>query len=84
MSATPTRGTGATPSPVRLRTHLFDQLVEKRWGDVSEIELARLLGIDRTTLYRIREGKVTPTLETAMRMAEALSTTVEELFEVTP
>lgn len=67
-----------------MRTANFDQLVEKRWGDVSEIELARLIGIDRTTVYRIREGKVTPTLETAMRMAEALATTVEELFEVTP
>jgi DNA-binding XRE family transcriptional regulator len=67
-----------------LRTDTFDGLVKERWGDVSETELARLIGVDRTTLYRIREGKVTPTLETAMRMAEALGTTVEDLFEVTP
>lgn len=84
MSAAPQRGSTATPLPVQLRTDTFDELVEERWGDVSETELARLIGVDRTTLYRACEGKVTPTLETAMRMAEALGTTVEELFEVTP
>lgn len=67
-----------------MRTDIFDALAAERWGDVSETELARLIGVDRTTLYRIREGKVTPTLETAMRMAEALRTTVEDLFEVKP
>lgn len=83
MSAALVRSNNATPLPVQLRTATFDGLVKARWGDVSETELARLIGVDRTTLYRIREGKVTPTLETAMRMAEALGTTVEELFEVT-
>ncbi|MFI6238379.1 helix-turn-helix transcriptional regulator [Micromonospora sp. NPDC050795] len=83
MSAAPPRSDSATPSPVRMRTDVFDELVEKRWGDVNETELARLIGIDRSSIYRSRKDKVTPTLETAMRMAEALGTTVEELFEVT-
>ncbi|MEU4772927.1 helix-turn-helix domain-containing protein [Micromonospora sp. NPDC023644] len=83
MNAAPTRSDNATPSPVRMRTTVFDQLVDQRWGDVSKTDLARTLGIERTNLYKIRQGKVTPTLETAMRMAEGLGTTVEELFEVT-
>lgn len=82
MTAAPTRSESATPpAPIRLRTNIFDALL----ADINagtETERARLFDMDRTTLYRIRKGKVTPTLEVAMRMAERLGTTVEELFEV--
>lgn len=81
MTATQQRGTNATPSPIRLRADVFDELTSQK-GATNEVERARLLEIDRTTLYRIRERKVTPTLEVAMRMAERLGSTVDELFEV--
>lgn len=81
MSAALNRGETATPSPIRLKTDVFDTLAAPLEAS-SEVELARRLGVDRTTLYRIREGKVTPTLTVAMRMADRLGTTVDELFEV--
>ncbi|RLK13290.1 helix-turn-helix protein [Micromonospora sp. M71_S20] len=81
MSAAPPRGEPATLSPIRLKTNVFDTLAAPL-GAGSEQELARLLDMDRTTLYRIRRGMVTPTLTVAMRMADRLNTTVDELFEV--
>lgn len=80
MTAASPRGTSATPSPIRLRGAVFDELTS-RLGATNEVERARLIDVDRTTLYRIRERKVTPTLEVAMRMAERLGSTVDELFE---
>lgn len=81
MSAAPPRGEAATLSPIRLKTDVFTTLTADL-GAGSEKELARLLDMDRTTLYRIRNGMVTPTLTVAMRMADRLGTTVDELFEV--
>jgi DNA-binding XRE family transcriptional regulator len=83
MNAAQDRSDTATPSPVRLRADVFDTLAGHQ-GAENEGDRARLVGIDRSTLYRIREGEVTPKLETALRMAERLGTTVDELFEVKP
>jgi DNA-binding XRE family transcriptional regulator len=81
MSAAPERGGVATPSlSIRLRTDVFDALAANLAG--TEQDRARLIGLDRTTLYRIRRGRVVPTLDVAMRLAERLGTTVDELFEV--
>ncbi|MFE7868807.1 helix-turn-helix transcriptional regulator [Micromonospora sp. HUAS LYJ1] len=81
MSAAPTRCDSATPSPIRLRTDRFDQLLASLAE--TEQDRAQLLGMDRATLWRIRRGRVTPTLDVAMRMAAVCGTTVDELFEVT-
>jgi DNA-binding XRE family transcriptional regulator len=81
MSAAQTRGTPTTHS-IRLRTEIFDALVADLAA--TEQDRARLFDMDRTTLYRIRTGRVTPTLEVAMRMAARVGKTVNELFEVTP
>ncbi|MEU8186058.1 helix-turn-helix transcriptional regulator [Micromonospora carbonacea] len=81
MSAPQTRCDSAASSPIRLRTDVFDTLIG-RLAD-TERERANALGLDRVTVWRIRRGKVTPTLDVAMRMAEVLGTTVDELFEVT-
>lgn len=79
MTAASERGTSAT-SPIRLRTDVFDELTA-RLGASSEIDRARLFDIDRTTLYRIRAGKTIPGLDLAMKMAERLGATVDQLFE---
>lgn len=82
MSAAPEaqeRGKGAT---IQLRNDLFDELTARQ-GAGNEIERAHLVGIDRTTLYRLRARKYTASLEVAMRMAERLGTTVDDLFEAT-
>lgn len=60
---------------------VFEELIAQT-DATSETARALLLDMDRTTLYRIRRGKVTPTLEVALKMADRLGTTVEKLFEV--
>lgn len=81
MDAAQASCTSAPPSPIRLRTDVFDALTLRK-GATSEVERARLLDINRTTLYRIRIRRVTPTLQLAMRIADRLDSTVDELFEV--
>ncbi|MDG4798948.1 helix-turn-helix transcriptional regulator [Micromonospora sp. WMMD980] len=81
MSAAPTRGDIAASSPIRLRTDVFDRLATSLAD--TEQDRANLLGLDRATLWRIRKGQ-TPTLRVAMRIAESLGSTVDELFEVAP
>lgn len=81
MAATPERGNAATLSIIRFRADVFDLLAEKA-GAEGESDRAALVGIDRTTLYRIRQGQVTPTLPVAMQMAMRVGAQVEELFEV--
>lgn len=43
-------------------------------------DIARLLGIDRTTYGRWESGERTPRLDEALRLAALLGRTVEELF----
>ncbi len=50
-------------------------------GAESDVARARLLGIDRVTIWRMRQRRFTPRLELAMRMAAQLGTTVDDLFE---
>lgn len=66
-------------SRIRLRTDVFDNLTEDR-GATTDTARARLCGMDRTNLLRIRNGQ-TPSLELAMHMAGCLGVTVEDLFE---
>jgi molybdate-binding protein/DNA-binding XRE family transcriptional regulator len=48
----------------------------------SAIELARLTGVSRQTIYAIEAGTYTPNTVVALRLARALETTVEELFSL--
>lgn len=77
----PNRGIRAT-SKIRLRADVFDTRTETL-GATTDVDRARLCAMDRTNLYRIRNGQ-TPSLELAMQMAEKLGMTVEDLFEQVP
>lgn len=84
MPATPTAeesGTPATrPSAVgRLDAMLLDRLTAK-FEARSDTARAKLLGVDRASLYRWRTGRFAPNLTVAQRIAEQLGTTVDELF----
>jgi len=50
-------------------------------GATSESAKARLVGADRKTLWRYRQGIVPPGLDIAMRWADRLGVTVDELWE---
>lgn len=72
------RGTGA--APVRLRVERFDALTAAA-GAETETAQAALMDTDRKSLWRYKAHKVTPSAELAMRWAQRLDTTVEDLWE---
>lgn len=64
---------------VRTRTRL--QEVRKTRG-LAATELAQQVGISRQTIYAIEDGSYVPNTATALRLAHALETRVEELFSL--
>jgi putative transcriptional regulator len=47
---------------------------------LTQAELAEQVGIARVSILSIEKGRYIPTIETALRIAHALKTPVEELF----
>ena len=48
--------------------------------DLTQEELARKVGVRRETIVFLEQGKYNPSLRLAHAVAEALKTTIEELF----
>ena len=63
----------------RFNNELFD-LRCAALGATSEEQRAALVGIDPSTLYRFRRGRIGPRLEVARRIAERLGVTVDDLW----
>jgi transcriptional regulator with XRE-family HTH domain len=49
--------------------------------DISQIELARMLGVDRSFVSNIENGKNNPTLSTITSLAKALGVSTNELLK---
>jgi putative transcriptional regulator len=49
-------------------------------GDMTQAELARRVGVTRQTLIAIEQGRYSPSLETAFRIAAALGVKLDEVF----
>lgn len=49
--------------------------------DISQIELARILGVDRSFVSNIENGKNNPTLSTITSLAKALGISTNELLK---
>lgn len=64
-----------------LDVQLFERLTEAR-GASTDVARARLLGVDRMTIYRLRWRRVAPSMETATRVAAVLEVTIDQLFPV--
>lgn len=82
MAAPPTtdeRGTPATPA-VQFQNEIFDARTAEL-GATTEVERARLAGVDRSTLYRYRYGKTVPLMPEAMRFAKTVGLTVADLWQ---
>lgn len=47
---------------------------------ISQRELARRIGVGKTTISEIERGERLPNVLTAIRIARALETTVEEIW----
>lgn len=80
-----TQNNDAEPSQndakIRLRVEVYDALAAERAGVTTVVGQAKLHGIGRQHMFRIRSGKWQPSLTVAMRMAADLGTTVDTLFE---
>lgn len=64
---------------VRLNTDLFDQRCQEL-DITSEIDKAKLGGVDTSTLWRFRKGEIGPRLEVARRFARALDVSTDDLW----
>jgi Predicted transcriptional regulators len=49
-------------------------------GELTQQELAKRTGVTRQTIVAIENGKYSPTLELAFRIAEVFHTTLDEVF----
>jgi putative transcriptional regulator len=59
-----------------LRRFRFDR------GELSQQQLADMVSISRQTIISIEKGDYAPSVKLALRLAEVLGTTVEELFKL--
>jgi putative transcriptional regulator len=50
--------------------------------DITQSELAELLGVTRQTVLSIEKGKYTPSVGLALRLAEIFDVSVETLFQL--
>lgn len=49
--------------------------------NITQIEIASILGVDRSFISNIENGKNNPTLSTITSLAEALKVSIGELFK---
>jgi putative transcriptional regulator len=54
--------------------------VQRAMRDLTQAELAGLAGITRVSVNAIEGGRMTPSILLALRLAEALEVSVDELF----
>jgi putative transcriptional regulator len=50
--------------------------------DITQSQLAELLGVTRQTVLSIEKGKYTPSIGLALRLAETFEVRVETLFQL--
>lgn len=65
-----------------LDVDLFEKLTEEKLGATNDSARARALGINRTTIRRLRARLHEPSMPLATRVARQLDTPLERLFPV--
>jgi putative transcriptional regulator len=53
-------------------------------GEMTQGQLAERIGVTRQTVNAIEQGKYSPTLETAFRIAHVFAKPLEEVFHYSP
>lgn len=66
------------PKPTRVTNRIRELRAEA--GDLSQAGLAGRVGVTRQTIIAIEQGRYSPTLETAFRIAHALGRPLDEVF----
>ncbi|MDM7934941.1 MAG: helix-turn-helix transcriptional regulator [Methanothrix sp.] len=62
-----------------MKTHIRELRARK---NLTQAELAAVVGVRRETIHFLEKGKYNPSLRLAFRLARALGSTIEELFEM--
>jgi putative transcriptional regulator len=65
--------------PERLTNRLREERARR---NLTQAELAELVGVSRKTINTVENGVFIPSTVLALRLARALRTTVEKLFEL--
>jgi putative transcriptional regulator len=62
--------------------HLTNQIRTLRFhaGEMTQAELGEKIGVTRQTVAAIEQGKYSPTLETAFRIADVFGVGLEDVF----
>lgn len=50
-------------------------------GEMTQAELARRVGMTRQTIIAVEQGKYSPSLEVAFKIAHALGARLDEVFQ---
>lgn len=50
-------------------------------GEMTQVDLAERIGVTRQTVIAIEQGRYSPSLEVAFRIARALGVPLEEVFQ---
>ena len=56
--------------------------VHRAMHDLTQDDLAIKVGVSRQTINAIEKGKYNPSLLVALKIADAMNTTIEEIFEL--
>ena len=67
-------------------THVRNAIRRLRFehGEMTQGELAERIGVTRQTVNAIEQGKYSPTLEAAFRIAQVFGRKLEEVFQYGP
>jgi putative transcriptional regulator len=65
--------------------HLSTTLkVQRAMRDLTQADLADMVGVTRKSINAIEAGRMVPSTVLALKLAQVLGTTVEELFKLEP
>lgn len=70
------------PKPTRVANRIRELRADA--DDMTQAHLARRVGVTRQTIIAIEQGRYSPTLETAFRIAHALGRPLDEVFSYEP
>ena len=65
--------------PTRISNHI--RTLRLHHGEMTQAELAGLVGVTRQTLHAIEASKYSPSLEVAFRIARVFDRSLEEVFQ---
>ena len=65
------------------KAHLTNQIRTLRFmaGEMTQADLGEKIGVTRQTIAAIEQGKYSPTLEAAFRIAQVFGKPLEEVFQ---